>query len=129
MQWRVVLRRLGWGGGAGSLLLAGALATAGFARWGAPGLADDLRLSCSMIALVTWWIGSVVLCFGGRAFRPFLFPLCFLFWMVPIPAVGLDWIFPFLQNESAVTARVLFWMAGTPLTQQGAVLDIPGLTI
>src|SRR5258708_17314269 len=82
-----------------------------------------------MIALVTWWIASVVFCFGVRAFRLFLFPLCFLFWMVPIPAVVLDWIVPFLQNESALAARVLFWMAGTPATQQGTVLDIPGLTI
>jgi len=134
MQWRVLPgplhpRSFESSAAVGSLLLAGALAIAGFARWGAPGLADDLRLSCSMIALVTWWIASVVFCFGVRAFRLFLFPLCFLFWMVPIPAAGLDWIVPFLQNESALTARVLFWMAGTPATQQGTVLDIPGLTI
>jgi exosortase len=49
--------------------------------------------------------------------------------MVPIPAVIQDWIVAFLQNESAVTARVGFWMTGTPVTQQGTVLDIPGLTI
>jgi exosortase len=113
----------------GSLLLAGALVVTGFARWGAPGLADDLRLSLSMIALVTWWIASVVFCFGVRAFRSFLFPLCFLFWIVPIPAVALNCIIPFLQNESAVAARVLFRMAGVPVTQDGTFLDIPGLSI
>jgi exosortase len=113
----------------GSLLLAAALCVIGFARWGAPGLADDLRLSLSMIALVTWWIASVVFCFGVRAFRSFLFPLCFLFWMVPIPAAALDHIIPFLQNESAFAARVLFWMTGVPVTQDGTILDIPGLSI
>jgi exosortase len=113
----------------GSLLLAGALIVTGFARWGAPGLADDLRLSLSMIALVTWWIASVVFCFGVRAFRSFLFPLCFLFWIVPLPAVALNYIIPFLQNQSAVAARVLFWMTGVPVTQDGIFLDIPGLSI
>ncbi len=65
-----------------------------------------------MIALVTWWIASVVFCFGLQAFRSFLFPLCFLFWMVPLPAAALNRIIPFLQNESAVAEQVLFRMAG-----------------
>jgi|SRR5713226_4398333 len=64
MQWRMLSRSFESSAAAGSLLLAGALLIAGFARWGAPGLADDLRLSCSMIALVTWWVASVVFCFG-----------------------------------------------------------------
>lgn len=114
---------------AGSLLLAGALLIAGLARWGAPDLSGDLRLSFSMIALVTWWIASVVFCFGLRAFRAFLFPLCFLFWMVPIPAAALDWVIPFLQNESALAARVLFRIAGVPVIQEGIILDIPGLSM
>jgi exosortase len=114
---------------AGSLALTGALLIAGFARWGAPGLADDLRLSLSMIALVAWWLGSVVFCFGVRTFRSFLFPLCFLFWMVPIPTAALNWIIPVLQNESALAARILFRMAAVPVTQDGIVLDIPGLSI
>jgi hypothetical protein len=97
---------------------------AGLARWGGPGLADDLRLSLNMFALVTWWIGTVVFCFGLRAFRLFLYPLCFLFWMVPIPAAVLNWIVTFLQTESALAARVLFRMAGVPVTQSGFVLDI-----
>ncbi|MBZ5657837.1 MAG: exosortase [Acidobacteriia bacterium] len=114
---------------AGSLLLAAALMIAGFASWGAPRIAADLRLSIGMFALVVWWIASVVACFGTRALRSFLLPLCFLFWMVPIPAAGLNWIIPFLQNESAVAARVLFRIAGVPVTQDGTLLDIPGLSI
>ena len=114
---------------AGSLLLAAALLIAGFARWGSRGLANDLSLSFSVIALVIWWIASVVFCFGPRAFRSFLFPLCFLFWMVPIPVAALDRIIPFLQSESALAARVLFQMAGVPVTQNGIVLGIPRLTI
>src|SRR5260370_32202731 len=85
MQWRTLPgplhpRSFESSAAPGSLLLAGTLAIAGFSRWGAPGLAGDLRLSCSMIALVTWWIASVWFCFAVRAFLLFLFPLCFLFW-------------------------------------------------
>ena len=114
---------------AGLLLMAGALLAGGFARWGVPGLAGDLRLSFSMMALVTWWIASVVFCFGVQAFRSLLFPICFLFWIVPIPAAALDWIVAFLQNESALAARVLFRMAAVPVAQVGTVLEIPGLSI
>lgn len=128
-QWRTLPKSFEASATAGSLLLAGVLFVTAFARWGAPSLADDLRLSLSMIALVTWWIASLVFCFGVRAFRSFLFPLCFLFWIVPIPAAALNCIMPFLQNESAVATRVLFWMTGVPVTQNGTVLDIPGLTI
>jgi exosortase len=113
----------------GTLLLAGALLVGGFARWGVLGLAGDVRLSLSIMALVTWWIASVVFCFGVRAFRSFLFPLCFLFWMVPIPAAALDWIVAFLQNESALAAQVLFRMAAVPVAQEGTVLEIPALSI
>jgi exosortase len=114
---------------AGSLLLAVALVVIGFARRGVPSLADDLRLSFSMFALVTWWIATVVFCFGVRAFRSSLFPFCFLFGIVPLPAVLLNRITTFLQYASGVAARTLFRTAGVPATQHGIVVDIPGLTI
>ncbi len=129
MQSRTLPLSLGSSATAGSLLLAVALLVGGFARWGVLGLAGDVRLSLSMIALITWWIGSVVFCFGVQAFRSFLFPLCFLFWMVPIPAAAVDWIVAFLQNESALAARVLFRMAAVPVAQEGTILEIPGLSI
>ncbi len=114
---------------AGVLLLAGALVIVGIARWGAPGLGADLRLSLNMFAIVIWWIASVAFCFGVSAFRRFLFPLCFLFWMVPFPAVVLNWIIPVLQNESASTARVLFQIARVRVEQDGTLLEIPGLSL
>jgi exosortase len=118
-----------WSPVAGSLLLAGALSLLAVARWTTPPLHGDIRLSVRMFALVTWWIGAVAFCFGLRAFRLFLFPLCFLFWIVPLPSAALDSIIPFLQNESSVTARVLFQIVGTPVVQDGVALDIPGLSI
>src|SRR5260370_34466761 len=82
-----------------------------------------------MFALVTWWIGSVMLCFGVDVFRSFLFPLCFLFLIVPIPEFALSWIVEFLQQQSAIAARILFWAVGVPVTGDGIMLSIPGLDI
>ena len=68
----------------GSFLLAGALALGCLARWVAV-FAPDVRLTLSMCALVLWWIASMVFCFGIPVFRAFVFPVCFLFWLVPLP--------------------------------------------
>jgi exosortase len=113
--------------GAGLLVLA--LLIGGYARWGMVVVSDDLRLSLGMLALVTWWIGGVILCFGVDTFRSFLFPLCFLFWMVPAPAVVLNGIVHFLQHQSAFAARILFQATGVPVTQDGIMLAIPNLNI
>ncbi|MGA7286726.1 MAG: exosortase/archaeosortase family protein, partial [Terriglobales bacterium] len=101
----------------------------GYARWGTLGGREDLRLTLAMLALVTWLIASVVLCFGVGAFQRFLFPLCFLFLMVPIPDFVLKWIVEFLQQQSAVAARLMFRAAGVPVAQDGIRLTIPGLEI
>jgi len=113
---------------AGASVLAGALLMTAAAKY-TSGLPGDIRLSLSMFALVAWWIGSVILCFGIQAFRSFLFPLCFLFLLVPLPTFVLDWVIAFLQHQSAVSARVLFRSVGVPVTQDGVTLSIPGLDI
>jgi hypothetical protein len=42
-------------------------------------------LSASILSLVVWWIAVVIACFGMEIFRSHLFPLCFLFLIVPLP--------------------------------------------
>lgn len=114
--------------GAGLIVLFVGLAIAAFAKWGGS-FEDDERLSLAMFGLVAWWIGSVVLCFGTRTTRSIIFPLCFLFWIVPLPEVVLGRVVEFLQNQSAFASRILFRMVGTPATQDGIMLSIPGLDI
>ena len=92
-------------------------------------LSSDVQLSISVLALVTWWIGSFVLCFGTRIARLLMFPLGFLFWMVPLPTVTLDRIVEVLQRGSAVATVALFNLAGVPVMQDGLQLSIPGLTL
>jgi exosortase len=111
--------------GLGSFLLVVAILI-GFVRAVVP---FDMQLSVSMLALVIWWIGSFVLCFGSRAARLFLFPLCFLFWLVPIPAPLLEKIVALWQHGSAISASLLFSALGIPNTQDGVMVSIPGLNL
>ena len=113
---------------AGSVVLLAALAILAFAKWGRA-FEDDERLSVVMFGLVTWLIVSVVLCFGTRTSRLLIFPLLFLFWIVPLPEVLLGRIVESLQDQSAFASRILFRMVGTPATQDGIMLSIPGLDI
>jgi exosortase len=114
--------------GFGSALLVIAILIGSCSRW-MIGSQSDIQLSISMLAMVTWWIGSFVLCFGTRIARQFLFPLAFLFWLIPIPAPALNQIVASWQQGSAITASILFSAVGVPVTQDGIMLSIPGLTL
>src|ERR1035441_8814411 len=72
-------------------------------RWrGLASLPADVQLSLEMLAVVTWWIGSFVGCFGTRISRASAFPLCFLLWLVPIPDFALSHIVSFRSEERRV---------------------------
>jgi exosortase len=92
-------------------------------------LRGDEQLSVSMLTLVLWWIASFVVSFGTRAFQRALFPLCFLFWMVPFPEFVLNPIVRLLQEGSATSARLLFAIAGVPVVHEGTLITLPGLTV
>ena len=99
-------------------------------RWrGLASLPADVQLSLEMLAVVTWWIGSFVCCFGTRVSRMSVFPLCFLLWLVPLPEFALNHIVSFLQQGSAYSARLLFEIARVPVMQDGVLLSIPGLRL
>jgi len=86
-------------------------------------------LSLPMLGLVLWWLGTVIICFGVRAFRALLFPLCFLFLLVPFPEQLVETIQEILQHQSALATTLLFRAAGVPVARDGVVLSIPGLDI
>lgn len=90
---------------------------------------EDLSLTLSMTGLVLWWLASFLLAFGWKAFHKLLFPLCFLFWMVPWTHSFLDGVITCLQQYSASGTRIFFQAASVPVLQQGVTLSIPGLMI
>lgn len=115
--------------GIGAALLLLALTIDCWARWKTLGISEEVQLSAGMLALVIWWIASVLLCFGVKTFQALRFPLCFLFLIVPIPDYALLPVVKFLQQQSAIAARFMFWLAGVPVTQDGIMLSIPNLDI
>ena len=98
-------------------------------RWGRFGIfTGEVRLSLQMLAVVIWWIGSFLACFGGRIFRECVFPLFFLLWLVPLPGFVLDHVVSFLQQGTASFARLMLATAGVPVAQDHTILTVPGLT-
>jgi exosortase len=113
----------------GAILLTLAAAIAIALRSGVFLFHPDESLSLNMVALVLWWIGAFLLCFGFSAFKRAVFPLCFLFWLVPIPQVLLDPIVRLLQQGSAASADLIFAIAGVPVVREGTIITIPGLVV
>ena len=113
----------------GATLLSAALVARAATEWNIWHFPSGASLSFGMGALVVWWIGSVVFCFGFQTFQSLVFPLCFLFLIVPMPDRALARSTSFLQQQSASGASALFGLFGVPVTRDGIVLSIPGLTI
>lgn len=105
------------------------LAGAVFLLAKAPLIAPDILLSVKIGSLVLLWIGTFILCFGCKAAWSELFPLLFLFWMVPIPSFALAKIVHYLQVGSADTAWFIFSVFAVPISRDGVLLSIPGLNI
>jgi exosortase len=110
-------------------LLVAALGATVVARLQILPLRRDAQLTVDMLALVVWWIGAFIVSFGTRAFQRALFPLCFLFWIVPIPEFVLNPIVNLLQEGSVASARLLFAAVGVPVARDGTQLTVPGLTV
>jgi exosortase len=86
-------------------------------------------LSFQIILLVTGCIGCFIFCYGTRTFQAALFPLLFLYLMVPIPGFLLEAIIYGLQNGSAAVTRVIFTFLRVPVYREGLSFVLPGFTI
>lgn len=82
-----------------------------------------------MVAFVTALLGGVLFWYGMTAWRPALFPLLFLYFMVPIPDPAAHWLRLILQQGSADAAHAMFWLARTPVFRDGQTFCLPGLII
>lgn len=127
-QWNSVKPACSWNPWTGLFLGVTGVVVAFSARW-LGRTAPDVRLSVEMVALMIFWIAAFVLCFGARAARSLLFPLGFLFWMVPLPSFLLVRIIHALQQASAFAASLMFSAFNVPVSQQGIMLSIPGLNL
>ena len=113
----------------GVIALVVALVVRFLAAWNFWHLLSSDNLSVNVAALVLFWIGSAIFCFGLGALKNNLFPLCFLFLCIPLPDQALVWVTQSLQQTSAWATAGLFHLAGVPVTREGIMLSIPGLDI
>ena len=127
-QWNSAKPNCSWSPWTGLFLGVTGVVVALSARW-LGRTAPDVRLSVEMVALMIFWIAAFVLCFGARAARSLLFPLGFLFWMVPLPSFLLVRIIHALQQGSAFAASLLFSAFNVPVSRQGIMLSIPGFNL
>jgi len=116
-----------WGAGLG-LLFSGALIYWFGQRHSASASEND-QLFIAIVPLVVIWVGGFTLCYGIQAFRAGLFPLLFLFLMVPIPDFFLDRAIYWLQTGSAEVSYAVFQLVGVPVFRSGFVFSLPGVTI
>ena len=99
------------------------------------GLRDTLsaikqeRLSVEAALIVLTWIAGFVLFYGVSSFRAAVFPVLFLFLMVPLPIVVSQHLISILQKGSAVTCFALFRLIGVPVIRHGFRFALPGVEI
>jgi exosortase len=93
----------------------------------APAQTGGLPLFATALILV--WTGGFVFCYGTAASKSAVFPLLFLFLVVPPPPGVLEKLVFWLQKGSAEVSYIFFRLAGVPVLRQGFVFSLPGLDI
>jgi exosortase len=86
-------------------------------------------LTIETAVLVVSWIAGFILYYGTATFRNALFPLFFLFLMVPLPEFLHMRVVVFLQNASAVTSFALLKSVHATVFRDGLVLRFPSIDI
>ena len=86
-------------------------------------------VSLQILALIVFWFGGVLACFGFATFRRHLFPLCLLLLFVPLPDRAISWMTEGLQNQSAIATEMLFRAARVPVARDDVMLSVPKLDI
>jgi exosortase len=90
-------------------------------------LGAELFLTRSSFVLL---LGSVVLYFfGWRWLRALLFPLAFLFLMIPIPAIIYDQVSLPLQFFASRVASSLLTLVGVPVLREGNIIQLPTMAL
>ncbi len=86
-------------------------------------------LAFIMFSSVTIWIGGFIFFYGVRTFRAAVFPLLFLYFIVPIPSVLLERVILILQTGSAEAAYGYLKAVGVPIVRDGFVFHLPTIDL
>ena len=99
-----------------------------FSRWFLSS-SSGIHLSAAVLGIAIVWIAIFALCYGFPSVKAAIFPLLFLFLMIPIPASLLERIVTGLQDGSATTTSILFRILDVPVVRHGLRFSLPGVDI
>jgi exosortase len=89
----------------------------------------DVHASLTTLGALLFWCGAYLVLYGKNGSRRAFFPLAFLLFAVPIPALVIEKIIAVLVVGSAYMTRLLFVAFGVPFVQVGPVFYLPGFFI
>ena len=90
---------------------------------------DSDFLGLEMAALILFWTGAFIVCYGTQAFRAALFPFLFLLLMIPAPDFLVQKAISSLQVGSATVAFWFFKIFNVPVFREGLIFHIPTLDL
>ena len=126
---KAIFSRVDYVPGIGIGLMAISLGVLVFQKWQFSNLGQIDALSVTVGSLVIWiWGGFLWLC-GRHAFRKALFPLLFLAYMIPIPALVLDPVVRFLQLGTTYAVIGILKLLTIPIYYEGVLISLPGVTV
>jgi exosortase C (VPDSG-CTERM-specific) len=128
IRWNQLSRELSssWGY---ALLLAAAGTGALMASLHFTELGQNDYMTLIAFSFVSFVIAGTFLFLGSKWARSAMFPLFFLAFMIPLPAVALDFLENASKEGSAEVSSWLFLISGTPALRTGTLFQLPGISI
>ena len=87
---------------------------------------DSLTLTTLSFVLLLTAIGFFFL--GSEWMASAAFPIGFLVFLVPLPDCAVNWLETGFKLGSADAAHLMFVLSGTPVSRDGTVFQLPGIT-
>jgi exosortase len=111
----------------GLLAMAGGLALFFWGRGHFSG--PDDTASITVFSALVFWGGAFLFTFGRSALQKAAFPIAFLLFAVPLPAVAMEKIISALVTVSVVVSGFLFKVVGVHFAREGSFFRLPGFNI
>ncbi len=86
-------------------------------------------LAWQSAGLLIAWLGAFLLFYGTTSFREALFPLLFLFFLVPIPTDLMNGFIYFLQVGSSESTAMIFSLLGVSYFREGFIFQMGKVAI
>lgn len=85
--------------------------------------------SIAIFSALVFWLGSFSFLYGKQVFKKAYFPIAFLVFAVPIPAILAKKIISTLVSASIIVTSLLFKAIGIHFIREGQVFQLPGFNL